>query len=145
VLILLSTAWATTAVSFLPRSLRRNKSNGTTIIDSDVVTVPGAPSLPFSLDYWTTSFHCCQHLTTISRGPIDQFLHILWKASQSSCSVQSCPNRHCDHTSVKGLCRPQQVDRHDNKRSSSNFSVDFFCINTLALQGLKGGEAFCCI
>jgi len=47
--------------------------------------------------------------------------------------------------SVKALCQPQQVDRHDNKRSSSNFSVDFFFINTLALQGLKGGEAFCCI
>jgi len=73
VLILLSTAWATATVSFLPRSLLHNKSNGTMITDSDVI-VPGAPSLQFSLDYRATSFHCCEHLTTISRGPIDQFL-----------------------------------------------------------------------
>jgi hypothetical protein len=117
--------------------------------DSDVVIVPGAPSLQFSLDYRATSFHCCEHLTTISRGPIDQFLSPPTSLGRPFKVVaRSIPAPI--GTGITRLSKDSANHSKSATATTTNFHSEiseqiFFSINMLALQGLKGGKAFCCI
>lgn len=131
--ILLSNAWATTAVSPFPRSLRRKERNGTTIADSSAVTVPRAPLLQFSLNYWANSFHCSEHLVTFPRGPIDQILS-RFTCPGRSVKVAARFNPSPIGTGIKRLSKDCADHRKStatiNKRFSSNLRVDFFSAST---------------